>query len=195
MAFRQGLRFLREELPRPLATPPEVLSPRFVRVLEALAEAWRQLDERIDHLSGEIIVLARQGSGCKRLVSFPGIEPIISSMLVAAIGTGEGFSKGRNFAVRLGLAPMQISTGDLTILGKMSKRGNRNLRVLFVQAAWVVLIKPQGRERYRLKRWIEAAKKRLHCNVLAIALANKIARIAWSILVRSQAFKARSLIA
>jgi transposase len=73
--------------------------------------------------------------------------------------------------------PRQISTGDRTILGKVSKQGNRYLRVLFVQAAWVVLIKPQIWERYGLKQWITAAKRRLHPNVLAIALANKLARI------------------
>jgi hypothetical protein len=72
----------------------------------------------------------------------------------------------------LGLVPKQISTGDRTILGKISKRGNRYLRVLFVQAAWVVLIKPQSWERHGLKPWIEAAKKRLHRNVLAIALVS-----------------------
>ena len=72
--------------------------------------------------------------------------------------------------------PKQISTGDRTILGKISRRGNRYLRVLFVQAAWVVLIRPKTWERHGLKPWIEAAKKRLHHNVLAIALANKLAR-------------------
>jgi transposase len=81
--------------------------------------------------------------------------------------------RARDFAAWLGLVPRQISTGDRTILGKISKRGNRYLRVLFVQAAWVVLIRPQSWERYGLKPWIEAAKKRLHHNVLAIALANK----------------------
>jgi transposase len=80
----------------------------------------------------------------------------------------------------LGLVPKQISTGDRSILGKISKRGNRYLRVLFVQAAWVVLIKPQSWDRHGLKPWLEAAKKRLHHNVLAIALANKLARIAWA---------------
>ena len=75
------------------------------------------------------------------------------------IGNGDAFSKGRDFAAWLGLVPKQISTGDRTILGKISKRGNRYLRVLFVQAAWVVLIKPQSWERHGLKPWIEAAKK------------------------------------
>ena len=93
----------------------------------------------------------------------------------------------------LGLVPKQISTGDRTILGKISRRGNRYLRVLFVQAAWVVLIKPKIWERHGLKPWIEAAKKRLHRNVLAIALANKLARIAWSVLARGRGFEAGSI--
>ena len=131
--------FLRAELPRILATSPDVLSARMVRVIRDLAEDWRRLDERIDQLFGEIAVLARQDAGCERLMSVPGIGPIISSAMVAAIGTGEAFSKGRDFAAWLGLIPKQISTGDRTILGKISKRGNRYLRVLFVQAAWVVL--------------------------------------------------------
>jgi transposase len=193
VAVRQGLRFLRAELPRVLAAPPEVLSPRMVRVIEGLTEDWRRLDDRVDCLSGEIAALAHKDTGCQRLVSVPGIGPIISSAMVAAIGTGDAFSKGRDFAAWLGLVPKQISTGDRTILGKISKRGNRYLRVLFVQAAWVVLIKPQSWERHGLKRWIEAAKKRLHHNVLAIALANKLARIAWSVLAHGRGFEASKL--
>ncbi len=195
IAVRQGLRFLRVELPRLLATPPDVLSPRMVGVIEGLAEDWRRLDERVEHLSDEITALAHQDAGCERLVSVPGIGPVISSAVVAAIGTGEAFSKGRDFAAWLGLVPKQISTGDRTILGKISKRGNRYLRVLFVQAAWVVLIKPQSWERHGLRPWIEAAKKRLHRNVLAIALANKLARIAWSVLARGRSFEARPAMA
>jgi len=193
IAVRQGLRFLRAELPHVLANPPEVLSPRMVRIVEGLAADWRRLDERIDHLSAEITTLARQDGGCERLMSVPGVGPIISSAMVAAIGTGDAFSKGRDFAAWLGLVPKQISTGDRTILGKISKRGNRYLRVLFVQAAWVVLIKPQSWERHGLKPWIEAARKRLHRNVLAIALANKLARIAWSVLARGRGFEATKL--
>ena len=193
VAVRQGLRFLRAELPRLLATPPDVLSPRMVRIIEDLAGDWRRLDDRVEGLSSEIQAIARQDSGCERLMSVPGIGPIISSAMVAAIGTGDAFSKGRDFAAWLGLVPRQMSTGDRTILGKISKRGNRYLRVLFVQAAWVVLIKPKSWERHGLKSWIEAGKKRLHRNVLAIALANKLARIAWSVLARGQDFEVRKV--
>src|ERR1700704_1503954 len=177
IAVRQGLRFLRTELPIILASRTDVLSPRMLRVIEDLAGDWRRLDERIETLSREIETIARQDTGCDHLMSVPGIGPITSSAVVAAIGSGDVFSKGRDFAAWLGLVPKQISTGDRTILGKISKRGNRYLRVLFVQAAWVVLVKPQSWERHGLKSWIEAAKKRLHHNVLAIAIAHKLARI------------------
>jgi len=193
IAVRQGLRFLRAELPDLLATRTEVLSPRMVRVIEDLAGDWRWLDERIQSLSTEIAALAHRDAACNRLMTVPGVGPIISSAMVAAIGTGDVFSKGRDFAAWLGLVPKQISTGDRTILGKISRRGNRYLRVLFVQAAWVVLIRPKSWERYGLKPWIEAAKKRLHHNVLAIALANKLARIAWAVLNKERNFECVSM--
>jgi len=193
IAVRQGLRFLRAELPDLLATRTEVLSPRMVRVIEDLAGDWRWLDERIESLSTEIAALAHRDAACNRLMTVPGVGPIISSAMVAAIGTGDVFSKGRDFGAWLGLVPKQISTGDRTILGKISRRGNRYLRVLFVQAAWVVLIRPKSWERYGLKPWIEAAKKRLHHNVLAIALANKLARIAWAVLNKERNFECVSM--
>jgi transposase len=169
----QGLRFLRAELPTILAKRSDVLSPRMLRIIEDLCGDWHRLDERIEGVSSEIATLAEQDAACKRLMSVPGIGPIISSAMVAAIGTGDVFSKGRDFGAWLGLVPKQISTGDRTILGKISKRGNRDLRALFVQAAWVVLVKigPKHWQRYGLETWIAAAKKRLHHNVLARAMS------------------------
>src|SRR5438270_3331102 len=125
IAVRQGIGFLRTELPTILATRTDALSPRMLRVIEELAGDWRRLDERIEGLSSEIEVLARRDVGCERLITVPGIGPIISSAMVAAIGTGDAFTKGRDFAAWLRLVPKQISTGDRTILGKISKRGNR----------------------------------------------------------------------
>jgi transposase len=193
IAVRQGRLSLRMALPQILAAPPDVLSPRMLHVIEDLAGDWRRLDERIQALSDEIGAIARQDTSCERLMSVPGIGPIIASATVAAIGTGDIFGKGRDFAAWLGLVPKQISTGDRTILGSISRRGNRYLRVLFVQAAWVVLIRPKNWERYGLKSWLESASKRLHHNVLAIALANKLARIAWSVLARGRGFEVSRL--
>ena len=108
IAVRQGQRFLRAELPRILATPPDVLSPRMLRIIEDLAGDWRRLDERVEGLSNEIEAIARQDAGCERLMSVPGIGPMISSAMVAAIGAGDVFTKGRDFAAWLGLVPKQI---------------------------------------------------------------------------------------
>ena len=107
--------------------------------------------------------------------------------MVAAIGTGGAFTPG------WGSSPSRSRPATAPILGKISKRGNRYLRVLFVQAAWAVLIRPKSWARHGLKPWLEAAKKRLHHNVLAIALANKLARIAWSVLAHGRTFEASKI--
>src|SRR5262249_533637 len=96
-----------------------------------------------------------------------------------AIGLGQRWSRGQVESRLANMPPCLI--------------GMEALRVLFVQAAWVVLIKPKIWERHGLKPWLEAAKKRLHHNVLAIALANKLARIAWSVLAHARNFETRKV--
>src|SRR5262249_50305271 len=120
IAVRQGLGFLRTELPTILAKRTDVLSPRMMRIIEDLVGDWHRLDERIEGLSAEITALAKQDAACARLMTVPGIGPIISSAMVAAIGNGGAFAKGRDFGAWLGLVPKQISTGDRTILGSIS---------------------------------------------------------------------------
>jgi transposase len=89
-----------------------------------LTQDWRRLDQRIAGVSAEIEALAEQDVSCQRLMTVPGVGPIISSAVVAAIGNDAGFKQGRDFGAWLGLVPKQESTGDRTILGKVSKRGN-----------------------------------------------------------------------
>jgi transposase len=125
VAVRQGLRFLRTELPIILARRSDVLSPRMMRIIGELAGDCRRLDEQIEYLSAEITALAKQDAACAGLMTVPGIGPIISSAMVAAIGNGAAFAKGRDFGAWLGLVPRQISAGGRTILGKISKQGNR----------------------------------------------------------------------
>jgi transposase len=192
IAVRQGLRALRTEMPIVLAMTAK-LSPRMIHMLENLCTDWRYLDERIETVSNEIETLSEQDDGAKRLMTVPGIGPIISTATVAAIGTGDVFSKGRDFGAWLGLVPRQMSTGGRTVLGPISKRGNRYLRMLFVQAARAVLLRPQSWERHGLKSWIEAAARRLNRFKLAIALANKIARIAWGVLHGGRNFEVRPM--
>jgi transposase len=193
IAVTKGYQSLRRELPEILATREDVLSLRMRHIIEELADDWRRLDKRIEEVSVVIQAHAEDEGPCDRLMTVPGIGPIISTAIVASIGDGSAFDRGRDFAAWLGLVPKQISTGDRTILGKISKRGNRYLRVLLCQAARVVLLRPQTWERHGLAHWIGAAAKRLHHNVLAIALANKLARIAWAVLAKGKDFEVRKL--
>jgi transposase len=191
IAVRQGLRFLRQQLPDILAKRIDVLSPRMIRIIEDLIGEWRRLDERIDHVTTEIEVLARSNEGCRQLMTVPGIGPIIASAMVAAIGNGTAFATGRDFAAWLGLVPKQMSTGDRTILGRITKRGNRYLRTLFMQGARVILLRPANWAKHSFGPWLTAAAQRLHHNVLATALANKLARIALTVLVQGRGYETR----
>jgi transposase len=179
---------LRKILPSVLAQRTDVLSPRMIRLIEELADDWRRLDDRVDAVTSEVQALARQDEGCRRLMSVPGIGALTASAVVATIGNGAAFTKGRDFGAWLGLVPKQLSTGDRTILGRLSKRGNKYMRTLFIIGARAVLAKPGSWAKFGLEGWLVAAAKRLHHNVLAAALANKLARIAWSVLYHGRSF-------
>ncbi len=104
-------------------------------------------------MTEEIELLARDSEACRQLMTVPGIGPIIASAMVAAIGNGAAFAKGRDFAAWLGLVPKQMSTGDRTILGRITKRGNRYLRTLFMQGARVVLLRPTNWAKHSFAWW------------------------------------------
>ena len=189
IAVRQGPTALRRALPDILAQRSDVLSLRMVRLIEDLAGDWRKLDARIDIVTSEIKMTASEDADCRRLMASPGIGPITASAMVAAIGDGSAFAKGRDFGAWLGIVPKQLSTGDRTILGGISKRGNRYLRTLFIQGARAVLLRRDSWARHGFGPWLEAAAKRLHRNVLAVALANKLARIAWGVLAKGRGYE------
>jgi transposase len=98
---RQGHQFLRQQLPQLLAARTDVLSPRMIRIIGDLMADWNYLDERIERVTDEIEALARADEGCQQLITVPGVGPIVSSAMVAAIGNGAAFCKGRDFAACL----------------------------------------------------------------------------------------------
>src|SRR4051794_504436 len=188
---RQGLRFLRQALPDILAKRTDVLSPRMIRIVADLAGDWRQLDERIELVTDEIETLAKSDDGCRRVMTVPGVGPIISSAMVAAIRNGAAFARGRDFSAWIGLVPKQMSTGDRTILGRITKRGNRYLRMLFVQGTRAILLRSKSWVKHSFGPWLTTAVRRLHRNILTIALANKLARIALSVLIQGRSYETR----
>ena len=188
ITVRVGLRVLRQSLFTILENRRAEISPRMTRLILGLYDDWCHLDERIEAVTGEIQELSRIEPKCQRLMSVPGIGPLISTALVAAIDRGEAFDRGRDLAAWLGLVPRQYSTGGRSILGRISKRGSRYLRTLLIQAANVLLMRPHNWPRYSFGEWLKTASERLHRNKLAVALANKLARIAWSVLRHDKAF-------
>jgi len=184
IAVRSGPPALRRALPEIVANQHGVLSPGMAQLLLDLDDDWRRLDERIEEVTRAIEEIAKHDESCRRLMTIPGVGPIVSSAMVAAIGDGAAFAKARDFGAWLGLVPKQVSTGDRTLLRGISKRGNRYLRTMFIQGARSVLLRRVTWANHSFGCWLEAAASRLHRNVLAAALANKLARIAWSVLTR-----------
>ncbi|MGY6251065.1 IS110 family RNA-guided transposase [Bosea thiooxidans] len=190
IAIRPGLRALRTSLFDILKNRADEISPRMSDLIVGLYEDWLWLDERIETITNEIEKIAAEQAACTRLMSIPGVGPIISTALVAAIGDGEAFDRGRDFGAWLGLVPRQYSTGGRTVLGRISKQGNTYLRMLFIQAAKVIIMRPQNWEKFSFGTWLKEAAPRLHRNKLATALANKLARISWSVLRNGRSFDA-----
>ena len=188
ITVRRGAHALRNSLFAILQNRRDEISPRMHDIIVALYEDWLWLDERIESTTSEIEMISRRDGDCQRLMSVPGIGPIISTAMVAAIGNGEAFDRGRDFGAWLGLVPRQYSTGGKPILGRISKRGSKYLRTLFIQAAHIILMRPKNWEKFSFGPWLQQASLRMHKNKLASALANKLARIAWSVLRHRQVF-------
>lgn len=158
-----------------------------------LTEQIEMLTARIERLDREIIATVKQDADARRLTSIPGVGPLIAATVRAAVPDPSGFRTGRDFAAWIGLTPRAHSSGGKERLGSISKRGNRQLRTLLIIGATSVL--KRARRGLRLPRWIEAIMLRRPFKVVAVALANKIARIIWALLVKGGTFQAPLAIA
>jgi len=167
----------------------EALSPRIRLLIEDLRAEWRALDERIAAFDGEFVRMARDDEAVRRLTKIPGIGTINATALAAAVGNARAFRRGRDMAAWLGLTPRQMTTGGKPCLLGISKRGNRYLRKNLIHGARAVLPYLVERET-PLGRWARGLLARAHKNVAVVALANKLARIAWAILARGCAYDA-----
>ncbi|MFC3284802.1 IS110 family transposase [Litchfieldella rifensis] len=172
-----GIHQLRLALPRWLEDAENGLSDEF-RML--LAEDLRYLDDRITSLTERIEQRVHEDPLAKRLLMLRGVGPLTASALASALGDGQAFKCGRDFAASLGLIPRQHSTGGRDRLLGISKRGDSYLRKLLVHGARTVLRHVQGKDD-GLSHWLQALAARKHANVATVALANKTARIAWAI--------------
>ena len=190
VAIRQGAGVFRLDLPRVLADESNDLSPAMRHMLSELFEDVVRLDQRIAGVTREIEGLAARDHRARRLMTIPGIGPIAATALLAAVGDGRQFRRARDIAAWLGLVPREHSTGGKTILLGISKRGNRYVRRLLIHGARSC-VTHLNRARDRLGRWLDALQSRMHVNKVTVALAAKMARIAWAILTKPGALYER----
>lgn len=156
------------------------LPVQLTNYLQRLHDHFVYLDEHIKKLDKDLVgQLAADDLG-SRLLSMPCVGPITASLLAVEMGDGQQFKRGRDFAASVGLMPRQYSTGGKVSLLGISKRGDKHLRQLLVQCARVYLLRLEH-QKGALADWVRALLIRRHSNVVACALANKLARIAWAL--------------
>ena len=172
---------LRRALPELLENAENGLSFDFRTLLDELRQDLIRLDEREEEMSQKIHTLANSIPAAKRLQSIPGIGPMSATAIVCAVGDGKQFKRGRDLAAWLGLTPRQQSSGGKDRLLGISKRGDSYLRTLLIQGAKSV-IKVVGNKTDPRSLWLQNLCTRKHKNTVAVALANKNARIAWALL-------------
>ena len=176
---------LRNALPDILEDAENKLTADFRILLKGLQEDLMHLDDRIDTQDQAIKRLAQEHEGAKRLQQLRGIGPITATALIAAIGDGRQFARGRDAAAWCGLVPGQHSSGGKSKLLGISKRGDTYLRTLMIHGARAVLKTAQSKDD-RLSQWLQKLCNRRNKNIAAVALANKTMRMAWALLVRGQ---------
>ena len=179
---------LRRAIPELLEDAENGLHSDFRRLLRLLGEELTQLDDNIKQYDARIAQRTKEDERIKRLLAVEGIGPVVASALVSAVGDGKQFSKGRDMAAWLGLTPSQHSSGGKNRLGHISKRGDKYVRMLLIHGARAALKAAENKEDGR-SRWVTGLAKRRNKNIATVALANKNARIAWSILSREETYR------
>jgi len=189
IVLRTGRLYLQRQMASILEDAEQRLSGLARRLLDVLWREWRHLDLQIAELHRQIEMIAQQDETCRRLQEVPGIGPLAATLMVASVGNGSAFRRGRDFSAWLGIVPAQATTGGKPRLLGISKRGNKYLRQLFVHGARSCKTH-MDRKRHPFGEWVTALEKRSHSNVVSVALANKIARIAWSVLAKGERYRA-----
>ncbi len=163
-------------------------------MLRIMTDMLDLLDRRVADLDKEIARRAREDEVARRLMTIPGIGPIAATAIVALAPQAATFSKGRDFAAWLGLAPLQHSTGGKQKLGRISKMGERTIRRLLIIGGSAV-VRQAAIRGAPAGSWLESMLARKPRMLVSVALANKMARIAWALMTRQEDYKAPAVVA
>lgn len=184
----QGRAAVVQRLPMILEDAENGLSVRFRAELSGLAEELRHLDARVTHYDEQIKAIAQNDARVQRLMTIPGLGAKGATALVAAVGEDPRlFKNGRSLAAWLGLVPRQHTTGGRERLLGISKRGDSYLRQLLIHGARAVL-RWVERKDDPISRWAKALKARRHTNVASVAMANKMARVAYAVMTTGKTY-------
>ena len=175
------LNALRQTIPEWLEDAENGLTELFRKLLQGLWGDLTTLDKRVKDLSDDVELIAKEHPVAKRLQQLRGVGPLTATAMIASLGDGKQFSKGRQMAASIGLTPKQFSSGGKDRLLGISKRGDSYLRTLLIHGARSVIVHARNKDD-RLSKWVTELEKRSHKNVAAVALANKTARMAWAML-------------
>jgi transposase len=191
IVMRQGSAQVRKHLPAIIADESTGLSGVMRRNLISLHKTLCFLDQQVDEQEQILKVIAKENEACERLMQIPGIGFLIATILLSVAGVACSFKNGREFAAFLGLVPRQNSTGGKTKLFGISKRGDKYIRTLMVHGARAVLSSlVAGRTpEHRQNKWLAELAGRRGTKRACVGLANKTARIAWSMLANGTQYK------
>jgi transposase len=164
------------------------------RAIGVLHERCRALGDGIEALEAEIVAHARRDEKARRLATIPGVGPITASLIAATVADAGAFRSARHFAAWLGLVPRQYSTGGKTRLGRITKAGDREVRRSLVLGA-TSMIHRAARWDSSAGAWTRALLERRPARLATVALANKMARVAWALMTRNQVYQARGRVA
>jgi transposase len=156
------------------------------QVLQVLATQIEQIEAAVTVLEKQLMSWHKSNPVSQRLATIPGIGPIIATAIAAMVAEPSGFRSGREFAAWLGLVPRQNSTGGKNRLGGISKRGNQYLRRLLINGASANLLRSKATN---ADPWVIGLRRRRPSLVVAVALANKTARIAWAVMHRQENYQ------
>jgi error-prone DNA polymerase len=186
MVVPKGISKVKELLE--LVSANEDLPRSAAQAIRELSDQCTSVSEAIETFEAEIVHHARSNEGARRLATIPGVGPVTASLLAATVSDMTVFASARHFAAWLGLVPRQNSTGGKSRLGRITKAGHSEIRRMLVLGATSMVFRAE-KWNSALGAWTRSALRRRPVRLVTVALANKIARIAWALMTRNDVYR------
>jgi len=190
IVFAQGFKAFKQTLAMLLDPKDTQLSVPLKEQMRYVLQEFHRMSERLLELNQSLAQIAKDNPHCQRLMSIPGIGYVNATGLYSAIGNGSQFKNGRELSVWLGITPKQFASGNKQVMGGITKRGNRYLRKQLIHGARSVMTQCKKRDDH-LSNWIKQLVIRRGPNKANVALANKMARLSWTLLQKNQMYQAQ----